>query len=190
MSKDAKTDKSFPEKFKRWFRLERGNIPGNREIRLTEELRAELGSESPTSTRMKAIKELNELLASRKLEENGIEKLWLLVQDLLSLTSPAEHRHATLQMLTTLTAAHAHDRLGAMRHVFYNYIAENYQQEEIRPMFDFFREVVSDGKQLEYIEELAGPFFIRMVAFCVGISTGYRCSKSPSEFGQIQCCLP
>lgn len=165
MSKDAKTDKSFPEKFKRWFRLERGNIPGNREIRLTEELRAELGSESPTSTRMKAIKELNELLASRKLEENGIEKLWLLVQDLLSLTSPAEHRHATLQMLTTLTAAHAHDRLGAMRHVFYNYIAENYQQEEIRPMFDFFREVVSDGKQLEYIEELAGPFLLEWLPF-------------------------
>ena len=69
MSKDSKTDKSFPEKFKRLFRFERGSVPGNREIRLTEELRAELGSDSPTSTRMKAIKELNELLATKKLEE-------------------------------------------------------------------------------------------------------------------------
>ena len=64
--------------------------------------------------------------------QNGIEKLWLLVQDLLSLTGPPEHRHTTLQMLTTLTAAQ--DRLGAMRHVFYNYVAENYQHEDIKPM--------------------------------------------------------
>ncbi|KAK7072510.1 hypothetical protein SK128_014842, partial [Halocaridina rubra] len=158
MSKDSKPEKSFPEKFKRWFRLERGNVPGNREIRLTDELRAELGRESPTSTRIKAIKELNELLTTRRLEENGNEKLWLLVQDLLALSSPTEHRHTTLQMLTTLTAAH--DRLGHMRHVFFNYIVENYQQEEIKPMFDFFREVIADGKQLEYIEDLTGSFLL------------------------------
>lgn len=65
--------------------------------------------------------------------QNGIEKLWLLVQDLLSLTSPTEQRHTTLQMLTTLTAAH--DRIGAMRHVFYNYISENYQHEDTKPMY-------------------------------------------------------
>lgn len=159
MSKDSKTEKSFPEKFKRWFRLERGNIPGNREIRLTEELRAELGSESPTPTRIKAIKELDELLATKKLEENGIEKLWFLIQDLLSVTSSVEQRHTTLQMLTTLAAAH--DRLGHMRHVFYNYVAENYQHEDVKPMFDFFREVIAYGKQLHNIEELAGPFFLK-----------------------------
>ncbi|XP_047476530.1 tuberin-like isoform X2 [Penaeus chinensis] len=158
MSKDSKAERSFPERLKRWFRLDRGNVTGSREIRLTEELRAELGPESLTSTRIKAIKELNEVLASKKIEENGIEKLWLLVQDLLSLTSPTEQRHTTLQMLTTLTAAH--DRIGAMRHVFYNYISENYQHEDTKPMFDFFREVIADGKQLEYIEEFVGPFLL------------------------------
>ncbi|XP_069978306.1 tuberin isoform X7 [Penaeus vannamei] len=158
MSKDSKAERSFPERLKRWFRLDRGNVTGSREIRLTEELRAELGPESLTSTRIKAIKELSEVLASKKIEENGIEKLWLLVQDLLSLTSPTEQRHTTLQMLTTLTAAH--DRIGAMRHVFYNYISENYQHEDTKPMFDFFREVIADGKQLEYIEEFVGPFLL------------------------------
>lgn len=69
MSKDSKAERSFPERLKRWFRLDRGNVTGSREIRLTEELRAELGPESLTSTRIKAIKELSEVLASKKIEE-------------------------------------------------------------------------------------------------------------------------
>lgn len=69
MSKDSKPEKSFPERLKRWFKLERGNVPGNREIRLTEELKYELSKESPISVRLKAIRELNEVLMSKKLEE-------------------------------------------------------------------------------------------------------------------------
>ncbi|KAG0720159.1 Tuberin [Chionoecetes opilio] len=158
MSKDSKGDKSFPERLKRWFKLERGNAPGVRDIRLTEELRLELSSDSPAAVRLKAIRELTEVLASRRLEEYGIEKLWTLICDLLCLPCPAEHRHTTLQMLTTLTAGH--DRLGPMRHVFYNYIADNYQREDTKPIFDFFREVIAEGKQLEYIDEYVGPFLL------------------------------
>ncbi|XP_069184781.1 tuberin [Procambarus clarkii] len=158
MSKDNKPEKSFPERLKRWFKIERGNFPGCRYIRLTEELKTELGNESPVAVRLKAIRELNEVLISRKLEEYGIEKLWFLIQDLLSLTCPAEHRHTTLQMLTTLTAGH--DRLGPMRHVFFNYISDNYQREDTKPIFDFFREVIAEGKQLEYIDEYVGPFLL------------------------------
>ncbi|XP_071526636.1 tuberin-like [Panulirus ornatus] len=158
MSKDSKGEKSFPERLKRWFKLERGNLPGSRDIRITDELKIELSNESPVPVRIKAIKELNEVLASKKLEENGIEKLWTLVQDLLALTCPAEHRHTTLQMLTTL--AYGHDRLGPMRHVFFNYISDNYQHEDIKPIFDFFREVIAEGKQLEYIDEYVGPFLL------------------------------
>ncbi|KAK4309742.1 hypothetical protein Pmani_018669 [Petrolisthes manimaculis] len=158
MSKDSKGDKSFPERLKRWFKLERGNFPGNRDIRLSEELKYELSSEAPVSVRIKAIRELHELLVSRKLEENGIEKLWTLVRDLLVLTVHAEQRHATLEMLTTLAAGH--DRMGPMRHVFFNYISENYRLEDLKPIFDFFREVIAEGKQLEYIDEYVGPFLL------------------------------
>lgn len=77
MSKDSKGDKSFPERLKRWFKIERGNAPGVRDIRLTEELKLELSSESPAAVRLKAIKELNEVLASRRLEE--VIKLELLL---------------------------------------------------------------------------------------------------------------
>lgn len=69
MSKDSKGEKSFPERLKRWFKLERGNLPGSRDIRITDELKIELSNESPASIRIKAIKELNEVLASKKLEE-------------------------------------------------------------------------------------------------------------------------
>lgn len=69
MSKDSKGDKSFPERLKRWFKIERGNAPGVRDIRLTEELRLELSSDSPAPVRLKAIRELTEVLASRRLEE-------------------------------------------------------------------------------------------------------------------------
>lgn len=158
MSKDSKGDKSFPERLKRWFKIERGNAPGVRDIRLTEELKLELSSDSPAPVRLKAIRELTEVLASKRLEEFGIEKLWTLVRDLLSLPCPAEHRHTTLQMLTILAAGH--DRLGPMRHVFYNYIVENYQREDTKPIFDFFREVIAEGKQLEYIDEYVGPFLL------------------------------
>ncbi|XP_042230186.1 tuberin-like isoform X2 [Homarus americanus] len=159
MNKDSKPEKSFPERLKRWFKLERGNLPGSRDIRLTEELKIELSNESPVAVRIKAIRELNEVLASRKLEENGIEKLWFLVQDLLSQACQAEIRHTTLQMFITLTAGH--DRLGPMRHVFFNYISDNYQLEDIKPIFDFFREVIAEGKQLEYIDEYVGPFLLK-----------------------------
>lgn len=158
MSKDSKPEKSFPERLKRWFKIERGNLPGCRYIRLTEELKTELSNESPVPVRLKAIRELTEVLASRKMAEYGIEKLWILVQDLLALTCPSEQRHTTLQMLTTLAAGH--DRLGPMRHVFFNYISDNYQHEDSKPIFDFFREVIAEGKQLEYIDEYVGPFLL------------------------------
>ncbi|CAL4064054.1 unnamed protein product, partial [Meganyctiphanes norvegica] len=45
-----------------------------------------------------------------------------------------------------------------MRHVFFNYISNNYQHEDTKPMFEFFSSVISEGKQLEYIEEFVGPF--------------------------------
>ncbi|XP_045114580.1 tuberin-like isoform X4 [Portunus trituberculatus] len=158
MSKDSKGDKSFPERLKRWFKIERGNAPGARDIRLTEEIKLELSSSSPAAVRLKAIRELTEVLAARKLEEYGIEKLWTLVSDLLFTPCPAEHRHTTLHMLTTLAAGH--DRLGPMRHVFYDYIAKNYLHEDTKPIFDFFREVIAEGKQLEYIDEYVGPFLL------------------------------
>lgn len=69
MSKDSKGDKSFPERLKRWFKIERGNAPGVRDIRLTEELKLELSSDSPVLVRLKAIRELTEVLATRRLEE-------------------------------------------------------------------------------------------------------------------------
>lgn len=64
--------------------------------------------------------------------QNGIEKLWTLVRDLLVMTVPAEQRHVTLEMLTTL--ASGHDRMGPMRHVFFNYISENYLLEDLKPV--------------------------------------------------------
>ncbi|XP_071526638.1 tuberin-like [Panulirus ornatus] len=134
MSKDSRY--SFPERLKRWLKSECGNVPLNQHITLTEELRAELSSKSPASTRIKAIKELDELMSTRKLEENGIESVWHLVQDLLGCDCPSEQRHVTLQMLTTLTTAH--EDMG----------------------FDFFCGVIAEGRHLEYIEEFVGSFLL------------------------------
>nr|XP_045602296.1 tuberin-like isoform X2 [Procambarus clarkii] len=150
--------KSFPDRLKRWLKLDSGNVLPDQRISLTEELSCELGVESPTPTRMKAIKELDELLSVKILEEFGIEKVWCLVKDLLSEMCPAEQRHTTLQMLTTLVSTH--ENLGVMRQVFFEYISKNYQHEEIEHMFRFFCAVIGKGKKIEHIEESVGMFLL------------------------------
>ena len=51
---------------------------------------------------------------------------------MLSIGTPAEHRHTTLHLLTTI--ANVHENLGVRRQIFFHYISENYQREDVEPL--------------------------------------------------------
>nr|XP_053653234.1 tuberin-like [Cherax quadricarinatus]XP_053653235.1 tuberin-like [Cherax quadricarinatus] len=156
MSKDKG---KFPERLKRWFRTDRGNVPPGLRITVTKELITELSSASPLATRLKAITELTELLATRKLPESGIAKIWKEVKDLVVAHSPAERSRPTLKMLTALALAHSDD-MGYMRLVFFNHISLNFEKEK-HLVFDFLSGIICQGKNIEHIEERAGLLIVQ-----------------------------
>ena len=73
MNKDNKNERSFPERFKKWLKFERKNPSGAREFRVSDEVKVELGSESSSVNRLRAIKDLTEILSTQKLEEVSLK---------------------------------------------------------------------------------------------------------------------
>ncbi|XP_076040511.1 TSC complex subunit tuberin isoform X2 [Oratosquilla oratoria] len=157
MSKDGK-DRNIVEVLKKWFKNKDAVASPAHEILLSKERRMELGADAPMATRMQAIRNLTEELATKKAEDSVIA-LWSCVEDLLVLNVRPEYRHTTLNMLTTL--CHSTSHLAVARPVFFQHITTNYEREEVEPMFEFFRGVTGEGRYLEYIEEDVGPFLLK-----------------------------
>ncbi|KAK8393730.1 hypothetical protein O3P69_006795 [Scylla paramamosain] len=80
--------------------------------------------------------------------------------------SPPTCRRLTLRMLTNYAAGEPD--IGYMRIVFMKHIKFSFSEEEPEPLFKFFRAVLADGRQMQYVEEEVGWILSRWMPRLLG----------------------
>ncbi|KAK3852846.1 hypothetical protein Pcinc_040582 [Petrolisthes cinctipes] len=159
MSKDGRDN--FAKKLREWFKVggASSGVSNADTVPLTDEMCKELSKESPIETRLAAVQNLTQHVATKNIDrEYGPETLWGLLNDLLSLSSHPQHRIIVLRLFIALSSGNRY--LGLMRPIYFSYILDNFLQEDLDTMFDFFCNVMNHGRNIEYVEDTAPPLFI------------------------------
>ncbi|CAG7833459.1 unnamed protein product [Allacma fusca] len=157
-------DKSFPDKLKNFFKgLNKGvHVPRSRSeeyVILTEELENDLKADSPVATRLKAIKEINEVAKHRRFESFATEKLWSLLQDLLKADVPRDTRHIVMSLFTSLCQTQV-EKNGYLRAEFFLFIKNHNLEEDAVQKFAFLKALTDNGRDVSYFEEKLGPLIL------------------------------
>ncbi|XP_067006155.2 tuberin isoform X2 [Anabrus simplex] len=164
-------DKTFQEKLKQFFRINRGgtgNIKGRVDFSLTADIEKDLGPETPINHRTKVIKELSEAVMYNRLEDNAIEKLWICLQDLFHRDIPKEHRHLAFSFFRCLIQGQ-YEKLGLMRVHFFRLVKEHDVPEDVGPRLELLQSLTENGKDILYFEEEVGPFLLQWMSDMTGI---------------------
>ncbi|XP_018019720.1 tuberin-like isoform X2 [Hyalella azteca] len=160
--------KELSEKLKRTMRSPDwpGNVVQDIErkhgLQLSPEFMQQLSKNNTNaSTRLAAIKRLTLSVKDKFVKEDDAEKLWLTLEDLLVQESREESRNAALSLLTAVAVSGNNTkRFGApMRHIMLNYVQASYLTVSTEPLFELFTAAVGNGKSLELVEDLIGPFY-------------------------------
>ncbi|XP_072035978.1 tuberin-like isoform X2 [Amphiura filiformis] len=130
------------------------------EFLITPALVKELSQETPLNQRVKVIRDMCDLVTTKRLEDNGIETLWLCISDLLDPKLPTESRHLVLNFIKCIIMGQ-HDRLGLMREHFFNILRNHSIFEDLPLRLDLFRALSDHGKNLLDFEEETGPFLLQ-----------------------------
>ncbi|KAJ4432765.1 hypothetical protein ANN_21404 [Periplaneta americana] len=172
MSAKDKENKTFHEKVKQFFRINKGgtgNIKGRQDFALTQDIEKDLSREMPLNHRTKAIKELSEAVLKNRLEDNAIEKLWGCLQDLLHPDVPKEHRHQAFFFFRCLVQGQF-DKLGLMRAHFFRVVKTHDVPEDVVPRFELLQSLTENGKDILYFEEEVGPFLLYWMPAVTGVA--------------------
>ncbi|XP_077979844.1 tuberin-like [Glandiceps talaboti] len=161
---DQPPKESLRQKFKNFFGKKSGGFtvhvkPSSEEFLITEDLLRGVGPESPTSQRIKILKEVAELVLEKQLENNAVEALWLAIQDLLNPQMTTECRHTALKFLRCLVTGQF-DKLGINRAIFFRLVNDHTLEEDLAPRFDLLKALSENGKDITYFEEELGPFLL------------------------------
>ncbi|XP_063961204.1 tuberin-like isoform X1 [Lytechinus pictus] len=145
-------------------RGQKGASPGDGQVKkgeffITPSLKKELSRESPMNVRMKAINHLSTLVGEKKLEDNGIEAIWVLISDLLDAQVNADHRHLVLHFLKCVVIGQS-EFLGPMRYHFFQVVKGHNIFEDLPQRLDMLRALSDNGKNLLDFEEDMGPFLV------------------------------
>ncbi|XP_022103490.1 tuberin-like [Acanthaster planci] len=129
------------------------------EFLITPALLKEIHRDSPPSQRVKAIRDLCELVTTKRLEDNGIEALWAATSDFLEPHVPVEHRHLMLTFIKCIIVGQ-NERLEVMRAVFFEVIKKHSIFEDLPQRLDVLKSLSANGKNLLHFEEDMGPFLL------------------------------
>ncbi|KAK3091724.1 hypothetical protein FSP39_022166 [Pinctada imbricata] len=131
-----------------------------KEITFTPEVLKDISAESPANNRIRTIKELSEVVLSKKLEENAIEALWSSIRDLIEENSSPDNRQVALHFLECLLQGQL-SYLGIKRAHFFHVIERLTKPTDQQHRLNLFKILSTDGKNLEEFEEEAGPFLLQ-----------------------------
>ncbi|XP_046387021.1 tuberin [Ischnura elegans] len=162
-------EKSFHEKLKQFFRINKGTgYKGRLDFfLLTQEIEKEISSDNPIHHRIKAIKELSDVVLNNRLEDNSIERLWILLQDLLKRDVSKEHRHIAFGFFRCLVQGQ-YEKLGMMRAQFFRIIKTHDIPEDANPRLDLLQSLTENGKDIQYFEEEIAPFLLHWMPAIAG----------------------
>ncbi|XP_064629998.1 tuberin-like isoform X3 [Lineus longissimus] len=165
----GKSEETFKNKIKSILGFKQSTVhnvsvrPQTKEIIFTSELLREIRPESPANHRLKTIRELCDIVATRRLEENATETLWQSVCDLLHPQVPVESRHVALRFLQCLIKGQ-YVKLGTIRAHFFRVIRQHNLYEDLPLRLEVFITLTENGKDLTYIEEETGQFLLHWMS--------------------------
>ncbi|XP_034935459.1 tuberin [Chelonus insularis] len=163
--KDTKT----LEKFKLFFRSNKGNYKCNEDHILTQEIEREICSQNQIHHRIRAIKDLCDDIRHNNWEEKAAEKLWNLVKDLLSKDTPKEHRHTVFNFLCCLVEGQ-YSRLSSLIRVKFFLIVKDHEiPEDIYLRLQLLQRLTTNGKDIRDLEEKMGPFLLEWMPLVTNV---------------------
>lgn len=163
MSKNAKDKEKPLERIKSLFGLGKASspvVPRLEEHAIDLEVLKELGSDCAVAQRLKVIKELTEVVRSRRLAQGAAESLYSLTCDLLNPAHGTEVRHVVLNFYCTLVRAQR-DPLDIIRAHCFNLVLDLSLPEDLPLRLELVRALTDNGKCLNLFEEQAGAFLVR-----------------------------
>uniref|UniRef100_A0A1E1XEJ7 Putative tuberin n=1 Tax=Amblyomma aureolatum TaxID=187763 RepID=A0A1E1XEJ7_9ACAR len=163
MSKNAKDKEKPLERIKSLFGLGKASspaVPRLEEHAIDLELLKELGSDSPVAQRLKVIKELTEVVRTRRLAQGSGETLYSLTCDLLNPAHGTEIRHAVLNFYCALLRAQRDPGDITRAHCF-NLALGLVLPEDLPLRLELLRALTDNGKCLNLFEEQAGAFLVK-----------------------------
>ncbi|XP_054271198.1 tuberin isoform X2 [Macrosteles quadrilineatus] len=162
MSKANIKDTKTLDKLKQFFRSNKSGGAGFKlpeDYSLTNDLEKELSPETSVGHRVKAIRELSDIVLNHRLEEEAVKKLWHCVKDLLNDPVAREHRHLAFHFLRCLVQGQA-ERLGIQRVHYFKLVKTHSNPEDVGQRLDLLMSLVEGGRNIEYLEEEIGPFLL------------------------------
>ncbi|XP_048507911.1 tuberin isoform X2 [Athalia rosae] len=171
MTTKDKDNKNFQDKLKQFFRLNKGNFKSRADVTLTIDIEKEIGPETPLQHRAKAIKDLCDTVLNHQWEETAAERLWLLVQDLLTKDKevPREYRHLALQFLRCLVQGQYGKLSPIMRVKFFMVVKNHEVPEDIGPRLELLQSLTENGKDIIHLEDRIGPLLLDWMPTVTGI---------------------
>ncbi|KAL3234082.1 hypothetical protein MRX96_022830 [Rhipicephalus microplus] len=160
MSKNAKDKEKPLERIKSLFGLGKASSPAVPRLEEHAIDLEELGSDCSVAQRLKVIKELTEVVRTRRLAQGAAESLYSLTCDLLNPAHGTEVRHVVLNFYCTLVRAQR-DPLDIIRAHCFNLVLDLSLPEDLPLRLELVRLLTDNGKCLNLFEEQAGTFLVR-----------------------------
>lgn len=167
MAKPISKDKTLQEKFKQFFGLNKGaphqpeSFPKTEKFILNQDILKEIENDNPLSQRIKAIKELQNIIQTRHrhLHEGSVEALCARTLDMLHPSHTTEVRHTVLYFYCYVIKTQF-NKLIIMRDYFFRLIKDHKIPDDLLPRIEMLKALTNNGKEIEYFEEDAGPFLL------------------------------
>ncbi len=167
-------DKTFPEKLKQFFKFSKTpttpqpNQPASsfprlqvEKFLLSREVQRTLSKEVPVQQRLRVLQDIGEDVATKRIEDDGAETLWLLIHDLFT-NNVAEERQTALMFLKHLITGQ-YERLGMLRVYIFDIISGSNYNEDNFILIELLKAMTDNGKDLLYLEETIGNFLLHFL---------------------------
>ncbi len=167
-------DKTFPEKLKQFFKFSSkspsssqnqtcGAFPRLKveKFVLTKDVQHSLTCENSVGQRLKILQEIGEEVATKRIEDDGAETLWLLINDLFVISSTEERQTALMFLKNLITGQY--ERLGMLRVYIFDIVKESQFNEDDFILIELLKAMTDNGKDLLYLEESIGSFLLQFL---------------------------
>lgn len=149
---------SLPQSLSQSQVLAAANRP--REYHLSNEQKNDIGKKTAISQRLKALKELEEIVENKRLVDHATEHLIFETIDLLDEDKPAEVRHAIWRFYKCLVRGQS-EKLYDLRYKFLQLVKiHSIHDEDIPWRLDLMFALTDDGKNIEYCQNEIGVFMV------------------------------
>jgi len=164
-SSRSEKDKPFSEKLKSWFGYSKRHgfsRPQEVELELDPDTLKELDKEQPLAVRLKAIKDLQPMVKENRLQEHGVELLWVKVSDLMENSVEKEVRQSVLSFFIDLTLGQFNN-LEMMRPQFFRFLKLHSLAEDLEYRIEFISALTDGGKDIVYVEDEIGVLLLELL---------------------------